>query len=180
MAEVLVLNKSYRPIGIVSWQRAIQLFFSEKAEILSEYENRLIRSVSTSIKMPSVIRVLANIKRVAKSLRYNKRNVYFRDGGICMYCGDKLALKEATIDHVKSRKNGGKTEWANVVLSCSSCNLRKNDKPHEEMGMKLIRPPFKPMDLSIDYTFTVALKMTSRRVHSSWKQWIPELEGLND
>jgi len=43
--ETLVLSTGYEPLARITWQRAIQLLFLGKVEIVEEYDDRLVRSV---------------------------------------------------------------------------------------------------------------------------------------
>lgn len=43
-------------------------------------------------------------------------------GGKCFYCGNKLALEDATIDHVLAKALGGDNSEANTVACCHSIN----------------------------------------------------------
>lgn len=45
---------------------------------------------------------------------------------VCFYCGG--VLKKIDVDHVTPRKLGGVDHSFNMVLSCPSCNRRKNAK----------------------------------------------------
>src|SRR5438105_4663493 len=54
--DTLVLNATYEPVAHVPWQRAILWLFTNKVEVIEEYEDRKIRSVTFEIKMPSVVR----------------------------------------------------------------------------------------------------------------------------
>ena len=68
-----------------------------------------------------------------------------RDGTLCHWCGCPLWLPgcpqigtwPATLDHIKPRSLGGKTETANLVLSCQPCNQRRGHHgsyPIAELG----------------------------------------------
>ena len=43
-------------------------------------------------------------------------------GGKCFYCGNKLTLEDATIDHVLAKALGGDNSEANTVACCHSIN----------------------------------------------------------
>lgn len=46
-------------------------------------------------------------------------------GGMCAYCGTKLTIENAHVDHVIALKVGG-TNWpSNLVPACCSCNCSK-------------------------------------------------------
>ncbi len=62
MSEVLVLNFTYEALNITSFQRAVKLLFSGKAEIVHNRE-RILASTSYEMRMPSIIRMLYYIRR---------------------------------------------------------------------------------------------------------------------
>jgi 5-methylcytosine-specific restriction endonuclease McrA len=68
----------------VPWQKAITLWVQGKVEIVAEYE-REIRSVTFSIKLPSVIRLLRRIRvrRSAEYVPFSRANIYARDNHAC-------------------------------------------------------------------------------------------------
>ena len=39
----------------------------------------------------------------------------------------------------------GKTEWTNVVCSCTFCNNRKDNRTPKQAGMKLLKKPTVPV-----------------------------------
>ena len=39
MQATLLLNASYEPLRIISWQKALTLFFAGKVEVVEEYEH---------------------------------------------------------------------------------------------------------------------------------------------
>jgi outer membrane biosynthesis protein TonB len=43
-------------------------------------------------------------------------------GGKCFYCGNKLSLEDATLDHVLAKALGGDNSEANTVACCHSIN----------------------------------------------------------
>ena len=72
-----------------------------------------------------------------KVRHYSKRGILNRDNYICGYCGGYAD----TVDHVVPRCQGGRSEWTNVVASCSACNSRKGGRTPAQAGMVLnIRP----------------------------------------
>jgi 5-methylcytosine-specific restriction endonuclease McrA len=126
--QILVLNASYEPINITSWKRAFVLLLKEKAQIINH----------------RVIRLIEYIKIPFTKLRNNKPTrsaIYARDGHKCQYCG---ATRKLTIDHVIPKSKGGSDDWDNLVVACSSCNIKKGDKYLEHTGMKLARRPMQP------------------------------------
>ena len=63
--RTLVLDQGYQPHRVVSWQRAITLLFDGKVEVVEEYDED-IRSVTITIKMPAVVRLLRAVRGRAR------------------------------------------------------------------------------------------------------------------
>src|SRR4030042_3167385 len=97
MEHTLVLNASYEPVHIVHWKRALTLLYQGKVEVLAEY-NREIRSISFTIKMPSVLRLLkfVKIRKRFQNIKFCKANIYSRDNHTCQYCGRKCSTENRT------------------------------------------------------------------------------------
>jgi 5-methylcytosine-specific restriction endonuclease McrA len=102
--------------------------------------------MTETFEMPRIIRLRKYVK-VAKNLamvRYSRRNIILRDKGTCQYCSKKVHGKDATLDHVMPKSRGGKSTWTNIVLSCRSCNGKKDNRTPAEAGMILLKEPVKP------------------------------------
>ena len=153
-SSVLVLNRLYMAVHVVSVRRAFGLLFRELAEVIhveqGQYANYdfeswrevselrsaykaphddWIRSVNFEIQVPRVIRLLSYDRLPKQAIRFNRRNIFARDGNRCQYCGRKFPTSELSLDHVKPRSRGGETTWENIVCSCVKCNVRKG-RPH--------------------------------------------------
>jgi len=126
--QILVLNASYEPINITSWKRAFVLLLKEKAKVISK---RVIRLVEY-IKIPF---------SKLKDHKPTRSAIYERDGHKCQYCG---STRKLTIDHIMPKSKGGTDDWDNLVVACSSCNIKKSNKLLEHTGMKLARRPVQP------------------------------------
>ncbi len=172
--RTLVLDQSYQPHRVISWQRAICMFFEDKIEILEEYDED-IRSVSITIKMPAVVRLLRKVRRKKRPIRFSRVNVALRDDYSCQYCGDSLPLKKLTYDHVVPRSRGGATNWENIVMCCYPCNDRKGSKTPEQAGMKLRKVPIKPKYLPA-IVFRLEPHMSLPEQWVNWTYWHGELE----
>ena len=147
--KALVLNSSYEPLRIVSWQKALIMWFQDKVEVL-EYHATQVRSVSSSFTLPSVLRLKNYIrpKRI-DGVRFCRENVYIRDLHTCQYCSVKFPSKELTIDHVVPASQKGPKTWTNVVTACRSCNQRKANRTPEKARMPLLKPPRMPAWLPV-------------------------------
>lgn len=171
MSEVLVLDQGFQPVGKVSWQRALTLFFQDKIEIVDVYEDREIRSATLVIKMPAVIRFLQALRRRKHVIKFSRLNVHTRDSGKCQYCGIRVPIEEMSYDHVVPRAQGGKTEWGNVVCACVSCNGKKSCRTPAQASMKLITKPVKPDKLpDVRYRIT-----WSKGMPEAWGKWLGDM-----
>jgi 5-methylcytosine-specific restriction endonuclease McrA len=174
MLESLVLNAAAIPVSIVPWQRAMRLFLAEKAVVLAEYEDTLIRSAQLVLRAPAVIQCVKTQympKDFVKTLPFSRRNVYVRDRGHCMYSGKRVTLANFTFDHVIPRCRGGKSEWTNVVVCCIACNARKGGRIPSRAGMTLIRHPFAPR-LDKAAPARLVSRIASEIPHESWEDYI--------
>jgi len=123
-------------------KRAILLVLTGRAEKI-ECDGFVVRSPSTAFQLPTVIRVLRRVNRVKKnSVAFSKKNILRRDNYTCQYCGAQD--QPLTIDHINPKSKGGKTSWANIVVACKACNLKKGSRTAVEAGMKLLKTPARP------------------------------------
>lgn len=143
--RTLVLNAAYEPIHLITWQKAMCLVVTAKAEVVAEYD-QVIRSVSEIFKLPSVVRLKRYVRSFRRTMnsRCTRRNILLRDRYSCQYCGHRMTHQSITIDHVKPRSRGGTTTWDNVVAACHPCNRKKADMLPEEAGMQLQKLPKRP------------------------------------
>jgi 5-methylcytosine-specific restriction endonuclease McrA len=171
--ETLVLSSTYQPVARISWQRAITLLFLGKVEVIEEYSDHQVRSVSLSLNMPSVVRFLRFLRRHEQpQIRFCRENVYLRDGGKCQYCATSLSRREATLDHVLPRVRGGRSDWENIVLACAACNQKKGGRTPGQAKMRLLlkpaRPAILPGGLRLTFTFP-------RDMPAPWRAWLSSL-----
>lgn len=162
MASTLLLNASYEPMKVIPWQRAVTLVFLGKVDVVEAYEH-MIRGVSASLPMPSVVR-LRRYARQDRRVKFSRTNVYRRDNFACQYCGAQPGANELTLDHVVPRAHGGRTEWTNIVTCCVPCNSRKADRTPVQAKMSLPRDPERP-------AFMPAVA-PSEAAHESWRDYL--------
>ncbi len=169
MDTTLVLNATYEPIQIVSWRRAVRMLFQDKVEVVAEYD-REIRSVSLTIRMPSVLRLLHYVKvRPHHSrVRFSRTNIYARDRHTCQYCSRRFAAPQLTYDHVMPVARGGPKTWENIVTCCVVCNRKKGNRTPEEAGLGLLKKPKAPNGVH----HKIRLKLQQRRPPDSWRDFI--------
>ena len=138
---VLVLNANYSPMTICTAKRAISLYFLNKIDVLSNY-NEKVHSPSTSLDLPSIIKIKTYIKNNSMAVEISRKNVLVRDNYTCQYC--KKQSKALTVDHVVPKFRGGQDSWENLVAACKNCNQIKGEHTPEEARMPLIRKPKRP------------------------------------
>ena len=141
--RTLLLDCNYFPVKIISWQKAMILYLTDRAEVVDEYEDTLVRTVSTSYKLPKVLR-LFQIHKLSRNVKFTRMNVFFRDQFKCQYCEISLAASELTLDHVIPVSKNGATNWENIVTCCRPCNFKKGPKTLANANMKLLKIPKKP------------------------------------
>lgn len=170
---VLYLDRSYRPLRVESWQRAIADFFTGKVEVIEHSRDRTIQGINRTYPMPAVVRVLRSFKRDKIRIKFSRLNIYARDAFVCQYDGQRYDAEDLTFDHVTPRSKGGKTEWGNIVTCCRGCNAAKADRTPAQAGMTLLRAPRKPRFLP-----AVMVKMDARHMPAEWAgYWSETLEG---
>lgn len=191
-ASVLVLNKMFMAVHVISVRRAFCLLCKELAEVvtlddgqfmtydfgswaeLSAYrsknfrqeEDDWVRTSSMEIQAPRVIRLLDYDKVPRQTVKFNRRNIFARDNNQCQYCGKKFITSELSLDHVIPRSQGGQTTWENIVCACVDCNVRKGGRTPRQANMTLIRKPEKPKRSPM-----LNLKLTQKK-YQSWQSFL--------
>lgn len=145
--ETLVLDVGYRPHSRIPWQQAIiKVLVDKTVEVVEEYPDKYINTVSWSVKMPSVVRLIMPVKK-EKAIKFSRHGIYARDKGRCQYCGLKVRKAEMQYEHVIPRAQGGKTCWENIVVACMDCNQKKGGRTPEQARMRLLSTPIRPKRL---------------------------------
>jgi 5-methylcytosine-specific restriction endonuclease McrA len=145
-SRTLVLTPWYFPYRIVGWQDAITLVYLNKVDVVVCYEE-LIRSPSTVIQLPAVVRMKRVVRAAGRRIRFSRLNVYLRDGFSCAYCAAKLRISELTWDHVVPRSQGGRTVWENILTACAMCNAKKGNRTPLQAGMPPLKRAYRPTSL---------------------------------
>lgn len=164
--SVLVLNATYEPLGVVSWQRAVCLMVAGRCEVLEERQGRQIRSAGGAVfPHPAVVRLTRMVAGLARNrgVPLTRNTLHARDRGVCQV--KECDRAGSTIDHVVPRSRGGKHEWNNVVLMCKRHNQAKGDKTPAELNMKLKAIPKAPR-------FEVILTHSAERSNPEWGAWL--------
>ena len=179
MNETLLLNASYEPMRIVSWERAICMWLDDKVEILATYSERVYDALKDWCgKMPAVVRLLKYVKIEFKSVKFSRINVFGRDNFTCQYCHEQPGTASLTYDHVLPKSRGGTTSWTNIVTCCIECNWQKANRTPEEAGMVLKSKPYIPDRKP----FMRRMMVSMPHAPDEWRDylyWNTELENSN-
>lgn len=146
---VLVLSTGYEPLFRTNWKKAISAVCGGRAEIVEVSSDLEIRTSSGSFPFPIKVRylsgvVIGKINKFRRAPRPTKKNLWLRDRGVCQYCSKDITLSNCTVDHVRPKSKGGKHEWKNITLACSSCNQKKGSRLLENTSMEILQEPFEP------------------------------------
>ncbi|MEM6750152.1 MAG: HNH endonuclease [Planctomycetota bacterium] len=195
-SHVLVLNRMWMAVRVVSAKRAFSLLFRDLAEVIrvddgsytghdfaswseishvhqalgdDEDDDQPYEWVSTvrmKIAVPKVIRLLAYDRLPRAEVKLNRRNIFARDQNRCQYCGKKFPTGELSLDHVIPRSQGGGASWENLVCCCVGCNTLKGGRTPRQATMPLIRKPAKPARNP-----TLNLRLGTNK-YSSWRAFL--------
>lgn len=164
--RTLVLTSWYMPVQIVNWKDAITDLFLGKTESVVDYSDE-IRSPSTVMKLPAVVRIKRQTGAIKHRVKYSKMNMVARDNGRCQYCLGKFPMSQLTQDHVFPKSRGGETTWENVVMACRHCNSTKGDRTPQEAGMVLHTVPRKPGSLPVG-----PLRVQGDQIPEQWAAFV--------
>jgi 5-methylcytosine-specific restriction endonuclease McrA len=190
--SVLVLNKLFMAVHVISVRRAFCLLCKELAEVVSQEDGQFatynfeswrelseyrakhfhqedddwVRTFNSQIQVPRVIRLVSYEKLPKHTVKFNRRNIFARDNNQCQYCGRKFPTTELSLDHVIPRSQGGKSTWENICCACVNCNVRKGGRTPKQAHMSLIRKPEKPKRSPM-----LNLKLTHKK-YESWKTFL--------
>ena len=191
--KVLVLNKFFMALHVITARRAFTLLCKDSAEVVSVDDGKFnsydfeswrdvsiykinhqkdeecyhwLKTYSFEIEVPKIIRLLVYDKFPKKAVKFNRKNVFARDKNTCQYCGKKFPLPELSLEHVFPKSRGGKNEWTNIVCACTGCNKRKGGRTPKEANLRLIREPKEPK-----YNPIINLNFTPEKLRS-WDKFI--------
>jgi 5-methylcytosine-specific restriction endonuclease McrA len=190
-ASVLLLNRLYMAVRVVSARRALTLLYRELVEVVSVDDGQYlaydfddwvevsqakhrfqpeeydwIRTVRFQIAVPKIIRLLGYDKLPSTGVKLNRRNLFARDQNRCQYCGKRYPTSELSLDHVIPRSQGGDNSWENIVCACIRCNVKKGGRTPQQARMKLVIHPAKPKRSPV-----LTIKLSDSK-YASWKQFL--------
>lgn len=192
-AKVLVLNRVYAAVRVISARRAFVLLARDCAEVidaeggayanydlsswaeLSELRRQFephahdwVRTVRIDLAVPKIIRLIGYDKLPDQGVKLNRRNLFARDRNRCQYCGHLFPSSELSIDHVQPRSQGGPDTWENLVCACVRCNSRKGGRTPEQAKMRLITQPRRPKRNPM-----ISVRLGHEK-YRSWKAFLDE------
>lgn len=191
--KVLVLNKLFVAVRVISARRAFTMLCREMAEVIHVDEGKYltydfeswaelsalrrtfepdkhdwVRTVRLEVAVPRVIRLLGYDRLPVQVVKLNRRNLFARDRNQCQYCGKTFPTSELSIDHVVPRSQGGGEAWENLVCACVKCNARKGGRTPEQAHMRLVRLPVRPKRNPL-----ITIRLGQER-YSSWKTFLDD------
>jgi 5-methylcytosine-specific restriction endonuclease McrA len=194
-AKVLVLNRLYVAVRVVSARRAFCMLFRNLAEVIhvesgnegpkylsydfeswaevaaiqaqvEREKHDWVKTVRYEVAVPRIIRLFGYDKLPEQSVKLNRRNLFARDRNQCQYCGRHFPTSDLSIDHVTPRALGGGDTWENLVCACIRCNARKGGRTPEQAGVKLKRKPERPKRNPL-----ISLRLGNEK-YASWKEFL--------
>ena len=189
--SVLVLNKFFTAVHVVSVRRAFCLLFKELAEVITiddgQYvafnfsswceasqarslfkgpDDELIRTVHFEIEVPRIIRLLAYDRLPRQKVKFNRRNIFARDGNRCQYCGRKFATSELQPRPRCPAQPGRPGHLEEYRLRLPEVQRAEGGRTPREASMRLYREPAEPQDQPM-----LRLKLSHRK-YRSWKAFL--------
>lgn len=161
MQRVLLLDDSFYPIDIISWQRAVLYMIQGKAAVLDFYDT-FISSPNQKHQLPKVLKLHSKHKQT--ELKPSGYKIKRRDNNQCAYCGGHFEDEDLSIDHIIP-KASGKTinTWKNLITACLDCNIKKGGRTPLQASMKLLFQP-KP----VKYPIVYLIKNEEKEIFEDW------------
>lgn len=151
---ILRLDVTGQPMGWIHWRSAVVLdvrsmiAWSAGEHLFTFFGGRnRVSGERSSATVSSIIAVKGRIRHGAEAAMVpplSNRELFRRDGHLCMYCGRNHHEHMLTRDHVRPLSRGGKDCWSNVVAACKPCNHAKGARLPEDAGMPLLAVPYVP------------------------------------
>ncbi|MGE0383736.1 MAG: HNH endonuclease [Gammaproteobacteria bacterium] len=162
---ILRLDNSGTPVTWIPWQEAVCLYSRDMVAWTAGHREFTVYGGTCRITGERSSVTINSIIAIKRSGRHERRGIpplsnrelFLRDGNLCIYCGDEFPDGALTRDHVVPLSRGGRDRWSNVVAACRPCNIRKGNRRPEEAGMALLAIPYVP-------NWAEFLVLTNRRI----------------
>ncbi len=173
MFPVLKLDITGTPMAWIAWHTAANLYARGRVRWSAGDTDFTIRGgfrngEQTTLKVNSII--ATDERRNTLRSRVgpgSNRDLFSRDGFICLYCGVRHSASNLTRDHVRPSSRGGDSSWENLATACRNCNMRKNDRSPEEASMPLLALPYRP-----DPGKLLLLMASGRKITACQQAWL--------
>ena len=172
---ILRLDVSGSPITWIPWQDAVCLYSRDMVawtagESVFTFHGGMSRLTGqrSTVSINSIIAIKRSghghyVRRGVPPL--NNKELFLRDGNLCMYCGNEYPDGHLTRDHVIPLSRGGRDCWSNVVAACKGCNAHKADRLPEEANSPLLAVPYVP-------NWAEFLALSNRRILADQMQFL--------
>ena len=190
--SVLVLNRFYMAVHVINVRRAFTLLFRELAEVVhleqgqfanynfdswreiselkanfKEPHDDWIKAVNFEIQVPRVIRLLFYDRLPKQVIRFNRRNIFARDGNRCQYCGKQVSHQRIEPGPRRSAQPRRRHDLGEHRLQLrANATCKKGGRTPQEAHMHLIRLPVKPKRSPL-----LSMKLGNPK-YESWKTFL--------
>ena len=151
---ILRLDVTGQPVRWIPWRTAVVL---ESRDMIAWHAGEHSFTINGGVNRDSGYRsritvnsIIATKGRLRQSGAHNlvpplsNRELFLRDGHLCLYCGKQFPERMLTRDHILPLSRGGEDCWSNVVSACKPCNHAKGSRRPEEAGLSLLAVPYVP------------------------------------
>ena len=151
---ILRLDVTGQPLRWIPWRAAVVL---ETRHLIAWHAGEHTFTIFGGVNRDSgtqsritVNSIIATKGRLRQGVAENvvpplsNRELFLRDGHLCLYCGKPFLPHMLTRDHVLPLSQGGQDCWSNVVSACKPCNHAKGARRPEEAGLSLLAVPYVP------------------------------------
>ena len=150
---ILRLDVTGQPVKWLDWQEAVSIYSRDMVawtagdNLISLYGGvSRLTGQRSQVHINSIIAVRGEDRQIRKRHvpPLTNRELFRRDGHLCLYCGREHAVEELTRDHVIPISHKGRDHWGNVVTACRRCNTHKGNRTPESASMPLLAIPYVP------------------------------------
>lgn len=130
----------------------IPVNWSEWVELPIREYDLVINTSKHKIRVPTVI-VSVNFKKIPKKrFRPSAKVLHELQKGICGYSGQRITLKEGSLEHKIPKSHGGKDTFENLMYVKKEINSLRGNKPLEEVGLKPLFHHKEPAPIPVNFT----------------------------
>jgi 5-methylcytosine-specific restriction endonuclease McrA len=150
---ILRLEINGQPLRWIPWQEAIILQSRDRVAWYAGDQTFTFwggRSRATGERSNITVNSIIAVRGSARGHYHSgtpplsNRELFLRDGHICLYCGQQYSEYGLTRDHIVPLSRGGADAWNNVAAACRTCNHKKGARTPEEAEMPLVAVPYVP------------------------------------